>query len=105
MCAACEKRTATAYTDVVIPPEVTVVDIRPQELRWKEPLEAFVSNEILVSSLEKIEKGGHGITGRVVVVCEIGVRSRVAAMYLLADGVDASHLPGGVKRLKLTSRS
>lgn len=85
----------------VIPPDVTVIDIRPQELRWKDPLERLIPNEIVVSSIEKIEKGEHGITGRVVVVCEIGVRSRVAAMYLLADGVDASHLPGGVKGLTM----
>ncbi|WP_110885188.1 rhodanese-like domain-containing protein [Deinococcus yavapaiensis] len=89
----------------MISPDVVVVDIRPQELRWKDPLETLIPNEILVSSLEKIEKGGHGITGRVVVVCEIGVRSRVAAMYLLADGVEATHLPGGVKGLKLALRS
>lgn len=97
MCLAWRARTLRS----VIPPDATVIDIRPQELRWKDPLERLVPNEIVVSSLEKIEKGGHGFTGRVVVVCEIGVRSRVAAMYLLADGVDASHVPGGVKGLKL----
>ncbi len=81
-------------------PGVTVVDIRPQELRWREPLEKLLPNPVVVSSLERIERKEHGLTGRVVVVCEVGLRSNVAALYLRADGLDAAHLPGGVRALK-----
>lgn len=81
-------------------PSVTLVDLRPQELRWREPLEGLLPNPVVALSLERIEKKEHGLTGRVVVVCEIGLRSNVAAMYLRADGLDAQHLPGGVRALK-----
>lgn len=81
-------------------PEVTLVDIRPPELRFREPLSRLVSNPVLESSLERIEKKQHGLQGRVVVVCELGLRSNVAALYLRADGVQAEHLPGGVRALK-----
>lgn len=79
---------------------VTVIDIRPQELRWAQPLDALLPNPVIISSLERIERKQHGLTGTVVVVCEIGLRSNVAAMYLRADGVHASHVPGGVRALK-----
>lgn len=80
-------------------PDVTLVDIRPQELRFRHPLERKLPNPVVVSTLDKIEKGQHGLSGRVVVVCEVGLRSRVAAMYLRADGLDADHLEGGVRGL------
>lgn len=88
-----------------LPPDATVVDIRPQELRFREPLEKLIPNPVVVSSLERIEKKEHGLNsqtlgGAVVVVCEVGLRSNVAAMYLRADGVEATHLPGGVRALK-----
>ena len=85
---------------MLLDPDVTLVDIRPQELRWREPLERWLPNPVIESSLERIEKKEHGLRGRVVVVCEIGLRSNVAAMYLRADGLDAEHLQGGVRALK-----
>lgn len=85
-------------------PDVTLVDIRPQELRWAEPIERWLPNPVVVSSLDRIEKGQHGLSGRVVVVCEFGTRSRLAAMYLQADGLEATSLHGGVLALKRGAR-
>ncbi|AFZ68286.1 rhodanese-like domain-containing protein [Deinococcus peraridilitoris] len=84
-------------------PDVTIVDIRAQELRFREPLEKLLANPVVPMSLERIEKKNHGLSGRVVVVCEVGLRSNVAAMYLRADGLDAEHLPGGARALRRDS--
>ncbi len=83
-----------------IPAGVTVVDLRAAELRFREPLEKLLPNPVTPLSLDAIENGQHNLTGEVVVVCERGVRSPLAARYLQADGVRATHYPGGVPALK-----
>jgi len=89
----------------VLPDDVTLVDLRPQELRWADPLDRWFGRPAVVTTLERIERGDHGLGGRLLIVCEIGQRSRLAAMYLRADGVEATSLPGGVRGLKLSARA
>lgn len=83
-----------------LPPGVPVVDLRPAELRFREPLEKLIPNPVTPLSLEAIEEGRHGLTGEVVVICERGIRSPLAARFLRADGVEARHYEGGVPALK-----
>lgn len=86
-----------------IPEGALLVDLRPQELRFREPLERLISNEVKVLTLDDIERGEHGLRGdprEVVVICERGLRSSLAAKYLQADGVPAGHYPGGVPALR-----
>lgn len=86
-----------------IPETALIVDLRVQELRFHEPLERLVPNEVKVLTLGDIEVGRHGLSGEpreVVVICERGIRSSLAAKYLQADGVRAGHYPGGVPALR-----
>ncbi|MBZ9749422.1 rhodanese-like domain-containing protein [Deinococcus sp. HMF7604] len=81
----------------------TLIDLRPEALRQAEPLEALTLQLVLAVSLEAIEAGTHGLTpahGPLLVVCERGVRSGLAAEYLRADGLDARAHPGGVPALR-----
>ncbi|GGL76000.1 hypothetical protein GCM10010840_12650 [Deinococcus aerolatus] len=86
-----------------LPEGVTVVDLRPAELRFAQPLEPLLTaRPILAVSLDQIEDGAHGLSpsqGPLLVVCERGVRSGLAARYLRADGLDATAYPGGVPAL------
>lgn len=85
-----------------LPDAVTVIDLRPADLRSREPLERLTALPVLAVSLESVENGTHGLgvgLGPLVVVCERGVRSGLAARYLRADGLDASAYPGGVPAL------
>lgn len=85
-----------------IPPHATLIDLRPDALRAAQPLEGHVENRVLAVSLEAIEEGTHDLArvpGPLLVVCERGVRSGLAARYLRADGLDAEHVPGGVSVL------
>lgn len=82
---------------------VTLIDLRPAELRVREPLERLTSLPIVAVTLEAIENGTHGLhpeLGPLVVICERGVRSGLAARYLQADGLEASAYPGGVPALQ-----
>ena len=83
-----------------LPASATVVDLRPAELRFRDPLEKLVPNPVVPLTLEAIENGEHSLSGEVVVVCERGIRSTLAARFLQADGVQARHYPGGVPALK-----
>ena len=78
-----------------------LVDLRPAPLRAAAPLPAL-PNRVVTLTLDVIEDGGHGLTAgadEVVVLCERGVRSTLAARLLRADGVNASAYPGGVPAL------
>lgn len=84
-----------------LPTDVTVVDLRPQELRFADPLTLPVP--VRSVTLAAVEAGTHGLTpelGPLLVVCERGVRSGLAARFLRADGLDAAHWPGGVPALR-----
>ncbi len=82
----------------------TVLDLRPQELRFADPLEKLLPElHARAVTLDAIEKGQHGLTaadGPVLVLCERGVRSPLAARFLQADGIAAEAYPGGVPGLK-----
>jgi rhodanese-related sulfurtransferase len=82
-------------------PDVTIIDLRPANLRAASPLPAL-PNPVLALSLDDIEEGRHGLdvgTGPLLVICERGVRSSLAARLLRADGLDASASEGGVPAL------
>lgn len=90
-----------------LPEDVTVVDLRPADLRAADPLEPWLARPVTAVSLDDIEQGRHLLTpvlGPLVVVCERGVRSTLAARYLRADGLDATPYPGGVPALKAAMR-
>ncbi len=95
----CERR---VYTAVMLPgPDVTLIDLRSAALRAAQPL-AELPNRTLAISLDDIEEGAHGLTpdlGPLLVVCERGVRSTLAARLLRADGLSASAYAGGVPAL------
>lgn len=85
-----------------IPPDATLIDLRPEALRAAQPLGQYVNNPVLAVTLEAIEEGHHSLAtvpGPLLVICERGVRSGLAARYLRADGLDAEHVPGGVAAL------
>lgn len=80
-----------------LPDSITVVDLRPEDLRAARPLEGL-GVPVIAISLQAIENGRHGLSpasGALLVVCERGVRSGLAARYLRADGLDAQAHPGG----------
>lgn len=90
-----------------LPEGVTVIDLRPAELRFAQPLEALTARPVLAVSLDQIEDGAHGLTtasGPLLVICERGVRSGLAARYLRADGLEAEAYPGGVPALLRETR-
>ncbi|MEF2279997.1 rhodanese-like domain-containing protein [Deinococcus sp. YIM 134068] len=81
---------------------VTVIDLRPEDLRRREPLDRLTPLPVRAVPLDAIEDGTHGLSadlGPLVVVCERGVRSGLAARYLRADGLEATAYPGGVPAL------
>ena len=88
-----------------LPPANTLwIDLRPQELRFTEPLERLLPQaQVQAITLKTIEQGQHGLeakSGPVTVICERGIRSPLAAQLLQADGLDASAYAGGVPALK-----
>ena len=88
---------------MTLPGAVTLIDLRPPELRFQEPLERLSARPIVPVTLAQIEEGNHGLTadlGPLLVICERGVRSGLAARFLRADGLDATAYPGGVPALK-----
>lgn len=89
-----------------LPEPVTVVDLRPDDLRRAQPLDGL-GVRVRAISLQTIEDGQHGLTrdhGALLVVCERGVQSVLAARYLRADGLDAQAQPGGIDALLLALR-
>ena len=81
-------------------PAVTVIDLRAEAARTAQPLR--LPNVVLPLTLAQIEEGTHGLTpghGPLLVVCERGPRSGLAARLLRADGLDASAHAGGVAAL------
>lgn len=88
---------------MTLPGGVTLIDLRPAELRLREPLSGLTSLPVVAVSLDTIEEGTHGLSadlGPLVVICERGARSGLAARYLQADGLQASAYPGGVPALR-----
>ncbi|AEV16120.1 hypothetical protein TCCBUS3UF1_10740 [Thermus sp. CCB_US3_UF1] len=74
---------------------VKVVDVRPAERRTS-PL-PFAADWV---PLEKIQKGEHGLPRvPLLLVCEKGLLSQVAALYLEAEGYEAMSLEGGLQAL------
>lgn len=86
-----------------VPGGVTLLDLRPEPLRAAQPLGALLPHHRLVTlSLDEIEDARHGLTpadGPLLVLCERGVRSQLAARFLRADGLNAESYPGGVPAL------
>lgn len=79
------------------------IDLRPAALREAEPLSALIANSSRALSLTQIEEGQHGLSaadGKVVVICERGIRSTLAARFLRSDGVDARAYLGGIPALR-----
>lgn len=82
-------------------PELTLIDLRAAHLRAASPLPAL-PNAVLALSLNDIEEGRHPLgpaTGPLLVLCERGARSALAARLLRADGLDAVAYEGGVPAL------
>lgn len=79
-------------------PGQTLIDLRDAAARRAEPVPHSGDRQVLVLGLDAIEDGAHGLTpaaGPLLVVCERGTRSQLAARYLRADGLDAQAWPGG----------
>ena len=79
-------------------PDLTLIDLRAEAARRAEPLPHTGGRRALILSLDEVEEGAHGLTpasGPLLVVCERGTRSQLAARYLRADGLDAQAWPGG----------
>ena len=88
-------------------PHLTLIDLRAPDLRSAAPLPAL-QNRVLAVSLLDIEEGTHGLSpaaGALLVICERGVRSGLAARLLRADGLDASAYEGGVPALLRAAES
>ncbi|MFC4636745.1 rhodanese-like domain-containing protein [Deinococcus hohokamensis] len=86
---------------MLLPEGVTLVDLRPEALRRARPL-AGLGRPVRELDLQAIEDGEHGLSpdlGPLLVVCERGARSGLAARFLRADGLDAQAHPGGVDAL------
>ncbi|ADV67060.1 rhodanese-like domain-containing protein [Deinococcus maricopensis] len=84
-------------------PSTLIIDLRAQELRFRDPLERLLPNPVRAVSLDRIEAGEHGLNadlGPLLIVCDHGPRSSLAAQYLRADGLDARAYPGGLSALK-----
>ncbi|APD10231.1 MULTISPECIES: rhodanese-like domain-containing protein [Thermus] len=74
---------------------VKVVDVRPADRRTT-PL-PFPAEWV---PLEKIQKGEHSLPKvPLLLVCEKGLLSQVAALYLEAEGYEAMSLEGGLQAL------
>ncbi|TBH21781.1 rhodanese-like domain-containing protein [Thermus thermamylovorans] len=74
---------------------VRVVDVRPQDRRTT-PL-PFPADWV---PLERIQRGEHGLPREpLLLVCERGILSQVAALYLEAEGYEAMSLEGGLLAL------
>jgi len=88
---------------MLLDPQHLVIDLRPEPLRAAEPLSALLPNPSRAVTLAQIEEGEHGLSaddGPLIVICERGVRSTLAARFLRADGLEAAALPGGVPALR-----
>ena len=89
-------------------PDLTIIDLRTEALRLAQPLAPLVPNRVRALSLEQIEAGGHGLEaadGPLLVICERGVRSGLAARFLRADGLDAAAYTGGVLALRVAANA
>jgi rhodanese-related sulfurtransferase len=79
------------------------LDIRDELERTLEPLELFVTGQSMVWTLAQLEEGHHPPLEpkqAVLVVCNLGLQSTLAAYYLQAEGYAATSLEGGIARLR-----
>lgn len=82
-----------------------IIDLRAAALRDTQPLPPQAPHQPapLALSLDDIEEGRHGLTasdGPLLVVCERGTRSALAARFLRADGLDARAWEGSWAELR-----
>ncbi len=92
---------------MALPPNVTLIDLRPAALIAAEPLASLsgivLSLEVIPLTLKQIEENTYdlsAISGPLLVICEQGIRSSLAARYLKADGFEASAYAGGLPALR-----
>jgi rhodanese-related sulfurtransferase len=79
------------------------LDIRDELERSLEPLELFCAGESLVWTLAQLENGDNPpleLGQAIVVICNLGLQSALAAYYLQAEGYAATSLEGGIARLR-----
>ena len=89
-------------------PRHLIIDLRPDALREAEPLSSLLPNPSRAVSLAAIEEERHELTsadGPLVVICERGVRSTLAARLLRSDGLEAQAYAGGVPALRLALKT
>ncbi|MBB6097054.1 rhodanese-related sulfurtransferase [Deinobacterium chartae] len=80
-----------------------ILDLRDDLEREAEPATLYFDTPTLPVSLEAIERGDPLPLDRarpVLVVCAAGLQSKLAALYLEADGYRARSLEGGLMRLR-----
>ncbi|WP_157442694.1 rhodanese-like domain-containing protein [Deinococcus misasensis] len=80
-----------------------LLDLRDELDREAEPLGLYFEGfEATALDLATLEQGEHHLTPEhtYLVVCEVGQKSKLAVMYLQADGIQASHLEGGILGLR-----
>ncbi len=88
---------------VPLEPHHLIIDLRPDALREAEPLSSLLPNPSRAVSLAAIEEERHGLTSAdcpLVVICERGIRSTLAARLLRSDGLEAQAYAGGVPALR-----
>ncbi len=79
------------------------LDIRDELERSLEPLELFVAGQSMVWTLAQLENGDNPPLEpkqAIVVICNLGLQSKLAAYYLQAEGYAATSLAGGIARLR-----
>lgn len=79
------------------------LDIRDELERSLEPLELFFQGENVVWTLAQLEDGDNPPLvpkQAIVVICNLGLQSKLAAYYLQAEGYAATSLEGGIARLR-----
>lgn len=92
--------TAKAMTEQ---PLKRILDLRDELDREAEPVGLYFENvESIPLDLSAVEQGHHHLNPEhaYLVVCEVGQKSKLAVMYLQADGIQASHLEGGILGLR-----
>ncbi|GGJ25647.1 rhodanese-like domain-containing protein [Deinococcus roseus] len=80
-----------------------LLDLRDELEQEAEPLALYFDGfESTAVQLQALEKGHYSLSKdrSYLVVCEVGQKSKLAVMYLQADGFAAEHLEGGILDLR-----